>query len=452
MRRWFAPGLVLVGLTACHVAAPADDVVPATVQYRVEGPAVSLHVPDLLNPTPFAEVGDYWLVREDPITIHIAFPFRPTRADREQLETRIRQWLSTAKIHDLTWDGNQVHIHLDLPPGTHGLAFGNMEGLTHNGLDRALWLERTRPYQVMAWQPGGQPAAAARLNLPVAAEGVGLVVSHRDFLIAGGELQGPVDMLRTIWSWTPGGAEAAVLPGAFPVNIARWTGEDQLWVRHEVGLVVDTGTGTVEREGVVDVAVHPDGRTAHFQVRLTVNETWPRTWHWRLVVLSSGGEPIAEWDLFNGESLESVVPWLNAWWGPGGIVFTPYTVDADTVTWWLAVVDPDAGNVRTLAGPAQSITPLGEGQYLLVDADSGEWRLWKPETELTGVTLPPALQRRVMRPHSLWGEWMVLYTHPETNSHGDELVIWRVNAEEWLGLGPVKPLGWHEGTFYWLHE
>lgn len=463
MSRWFVLGLVLVApaaLAACRAAAPAVDTLPAAVQYRVEGPAVSLQAQDLLNPTPWAEVGDYWLVHQDPVTIRIDLPLRPTGDQRARLEARIRQSLRDAEIRDLTWDGHRVRVDLDLPPGTHGLALGGIEGLEQEGLDRALWLERTRRYEVMAWQPGDSPASGAQtiahLDLPAGAEGVGPVVAERDFLIAGGDLQGPVDRLRTIWTWTPGAHEALPLPGAYPVNIARWIGENRLWVSHESSLVVDAAAGTAEPADAADAAVHPDGRTARFEVAREDGDAWPWTWHWHLVVRSPAGQVVSRWDLFSAGSLE-VVPWLDAWWGPDGITFTPYTTEAGHVRWWLAVVDPDTGDMQTLAGPAAHIAGLGGGQYLLVgeahDA-AAPWRIWRPGTGLTDLTLPAELARRIPAPrvHSLWDDWIVLYAGGETDPHGARPVLWRVNSDVWVDLGPVRPLGWYEGRFYGLQE
>src|SRR5690606_20035096 len=291
MGRWFFLGLVLVTpavLAACPAAPPAGGALPAAVQYRVEGPAVSLQAQELSNPTPWAEKGDYWLVYQDPVTIGIDLPFRPDGDERARLETRIRQSLQGAGIRDLDWAGHRVRIDLDLPPGIHQLALGGIEGLERAGLDRALWLERTRRYEVMAWKPGVPASAAERatqLDLPAGAEGVGPVVADRDFLVAGGNLQGPVDLLRTLWSWTPGASEATALPGVYAVNTARWITQDRLWVAHEAHLVVDVTTGAVEpaaAAGAADVAVHPDGRTALFEVVLDDGDAWPWTWRWRL--------------------------------------------------------------------------------------------------------------------------------------------------------------------------
>src|SRR5690606_37480338 len=163
---------------------------PTTGRYRVEGPAVSLQVPDLVNPTPWAETGDYWLVRQDPVTIRIDLPFRPTGRERERLEARIRQSLGAAEIRDLAWGGHRVRVDVHLPPGTHQLALGGIEGLERQGLDRVLWLERTQRYDVVAWRPASPAASDAetvtQLDLPTGAEGVGPVVAERDFLLAGG--------------------------------------------------------------------------------------------------------------------------------------------------------------------------------------------------------------------------------------------------------------------------
>lgn len=411
-----------------------------------------------MNPTPWAETGDYWLVRQDPVTIRIDLPFRPTGRERERLEARIRQSLGAAEIRDLAWGGHRVRVDVHLPPGTHQLALGGIEGLERQGLDRVLWLERTQRYDVVAWRPASPAASDAetvtQLDLPTGAEGVGPVVAERDFLLAGGDLQGPADRLRTIWSWTPGTQEALPLPGAYPVNIARWIGEDRLWVRHEIGLIVDTAAGTAEPVDAADVAVHPDGRTALFHVAREDGDTWPWTWHWRLAVKSPAGQVVSRWELFTAGGLE-VVPRLETWWGPDGITFTTYITDAGDIRWWLAVVDPDTGDMRTLAGPAVYVSGLGGGQYLLA-GESGEapapWRIWRPGTGLTDVTQPAELHWRVPAPrvHSLWGEWMVLYVDDAADPHVARPVVWRVNSDEWLELGPVQPLGWYEGTFYWL--
>jgi|GEM_PF-5076088 len=464
MGRWFFLGLVLVSpavLAACPAAPPAGGALPAAVQYRVEGPAVSLQAQELSNPTPWAEKGDYWLVYQDPVTIGIDLPFRPDGDERARLETRIRQSLQGAGIRDLDWAGHRVRIDLDLPPGIHQLALGGIEGLERAGLDRALWLERTRRYEVMAWKPGVPASAAeraAQLDLPAGAEGVGPVVADRDFLVAGGNLQGPVDLLRTLWSWTPGASEATALPGVYAVNTARWITQDRLWVAHEAHLVVDVTTGAVEpaaAAGAADVAVHPDGRTALFEVVLDDGDAWPRTWRWRLAVRSPAGQVLSRWDLFSAGTLE-VVPWLEAWWGPDGITFTRYTSEAGDTRWWLSVVDPETGDVRTLAGPVAQISGLGGGQYLLVAAGDesapARWQVWRPGTGLVDVTLPGELERRVPTPrvHSLWGEWMVFHTGDAADPHVTLLVAWRVASGEWLELGPVQPLGWHQGKFYWL--
>ncbi|HEX6988878.1 MAG TPA: hypothetical protein VF282_05360 [Bacillota bacterium] len=379
MRRWFVLGLVVVALTACRAAPPAADTLPATVQYRVEGPGVSLQVQDVLNPTPSAEIGDYWLVRQDPVTIQVDLPFRPTASERARLEARIRQSLPAAGIRHLTWDGHQVCIDLDLPPGTHGLALGGI------------------------------------------------------------------------------------------VNFARWIGQGRLWVKHETSLIVDATNGTAELVSAADVVVHPDGRRALFEVAREDGDAWPWTWHWRLAVRSAAGEVMSRWDLFSAESLE-VVPRLHAWWGPDGILFTQYTTGGGQVLWRLAAVDPDTGDVWTLAGPATYIAGLSGGQYLLVggvdddpgdrghqepaDTDATRWQIWRSGAGLTDLTLPAELERRVPARgvHSLWGEWMVLYAEYAADPYDARPMLWRVNSDQWLELRPVRPLGWYEGTFYWLRE
>ncbi|MBT9258588.1 MAG: hypothetical protein KM310_02335 [Clostridiales bacterium] len=462
MRRWLGVGWLLFALTACQTAPSTTSGLPAVVQYRVEGPSAFFQAPGPREAVDGAgNAFDYWLVGEDPITVEVAFPFNPTKAERELLEEGIRNTFSAGEIQSLSWDGHRVRLRLALGPGTYGLGFTHIEGLKDRWLygeelRHDLWLERTRPYQVMATKPGGE-TAVFQLDLPAWAEAVGPVVSQGDFLIAAGEVQGVVGTLRTIWSWTPGEDGASLLPGIYYVNTARWVGKDRLWVGFENGMIVDTATGAIEAEGVADIALHPDGRTARFYVvsEGEGQQTWPYVWHWRVAIYSPEGEALSDWDLFSGDSLDAHgPPRLDAWWGDEEILFTRYTTEGGELQWWLSSLNPETGHMDTLAGPPWGIRFLDDGQYLLVkgrgEETSPQWRLRRPEGGLMDVTLPSELNGRFILPHSLWGDWMVLYTNGDPNSPGEELVMWRINTEEWRSLGPGHALGWKEGTFYWL--
>ncbi|MBT9260395.1 MAG: hypothetical protein KM310_11710 [Clostridiales bacterium] len=462
MKRWLVFLLASILLASCQGAASADDQLPSTVQYRVEGKSVSLHVPDTAL---YLGKGEYWLVQaEDPITVEVIFPFQPTEKERQQLEEHIRTSLQRADLQSLLWKGNRVVLHLLLRKESTWLEFGSWwpDVLQHEGLDRGLYLEGKFPYQIMAVTPaGGGPRAVTLLNLPPDAVGVGPVVTREDFLMAAGGFELGDLHPRTFWSWTPGAGEASVIPGLHDGHTAFWLGKDLLWVKGLADTVVNTATGTVTLAGFSDVALGSGGERAEFQLVLPPEEMESKKGPWRVTIYDADGREKGEWDLFEGEPFElNYRPSLKAWWGEDGIYFTPYAVEATEPDshgagrlWWsLARVNPDTGEMETLADPVPFIAFLGDGQYLLED-ESGLWYLWRPGKGLTDLSRPAPFKGKAY-PHSAWGDWMVLYGEfpDESGTTRSELVLWHMKTDKEYRLGPGEPLGWKDGTFYWLQR